>query len=57
MIVERLDGRRKLRKTPRFLIWAIRKIMMPFTDIRNTGKSETDKRVEDDDLIFMKKWN
>lgn len=30
--------------------------MMPFTDTENTGKNETDMR-DDDDLIFMKKWN
>lgn len=42
-------------KNLRFLVWTIGKIMVPFTDIRNTGKSRTDRRVDDEDLMFMKK--
>ena len=53
--MEKLDGRGRHSGRLRFLFWTNGKIMVPFTDIRNTGKSRTHRRVDDEDLMFMKK--
>lgn len=53
--MEKLDGRGRDSKTSGFWFGQLGEIMVPFTDIRNTGKSRTDRRVDDEDLMFMKK--
>ena len=53
--MEKLDGRGRGSGRLRFLVWTTGKIMVPFTDIRNTGKSRTHRRLDDEDLMFMKK--